>query len=788
MSTVSERVRPTVVRFLAPSAVPLIVVVFVLVFATVLKMRVGGDLGVLRIDDLGQLTVAVAAAVSAGIASRRSAGRMRLSWRLIGVGAACWAVGQLIWCWFELVGHRDTPFPSPADAGFLLFPVFAAAGLWAFPSVEGKAARWRWAADGVIVSTALVAVSWATSLGVTARAGGDTFPLAVSLAYPIGDIVILTMAVTGLCRRTAHRSQLVLLSVAMAAMAIADSSFTYLTASGGYVTGGWSDLGWVSAFGMLTVAGAHSARRAPAAELESDAGRPAAATMLPYLPLLVAAVVIGIRRAQGNAFDAVELVAVSIALSVVLGRQYMTIRENRQLLMTIAAREEQLHRQAFHDQLTGLANRALFINRVEHALELHRRDLRPLAVLFCDLDDFKNVNDSLGHGAGDELLVRFAERLRGVLRPGDTLARLGGDEFAVLLEDGGEPTAVAARVVEALRSSFTIDGRELTIGASIGVAELAPDEQTPTRDTLLARADTAMYTAKRAGKGQLAYYEPTMSLPHIGDLQLRQPLLQAVAERRITVAYQPIVQLQTGRVHALEALARWTHDGQPIGPNQFIPMAHRAGVLHELTDQIMDEACAQLALWSTALGRHDLKVGVNIAPTLFTDRDFPDRVSRCLTRYGLHRGQLVLELTEEALLTDIGVARLVAQQLVELGGMLWLDDFGKGFSSLVHLQQIPLHSLKIDQAFLAGIDVDPDAERFAAALLTLGSDLGLSVIAEGVERPGQADVLRLANCPLAQGYLFSRPMPGSEVLPFLQRTGDYFRSYPASTLSSVPVT
>jgi diguanylate cyclase len=744
----------------------------VAVFAVALVSRPGGDAGLLLLDDLGQLGAAAVAAFAGLWAAAHSVGRMRTSWAAIGLGAGMWALGQAVWCYYELLAKSATPFPSLADAGYLLFPVGAAVGLWLFPSEDDSGTRRRWILDGVVVVSALICVSWATSLGAVARAGGDNaFAFTVSLAYPGGDILILAMAILALCRpRTGHR-QLLLLSIAMAAMAVADSDFAYLTATGRYSTGSLSDIGWVAAFLMLAVAaltaGGRLAPQQAGAPAVVAAHRPAAATLLPYAPLVIAAVVLGIGRLHGHDVDAVEFVSTAVALAMVLVRQYTTVRENRDLFHAVAAREAQLHRQAFHDQLTGLANRALFINRAEHALELHRRDLRPVSVLFCDLDDFKMVNDTLGHGAGDQLLIRVAERLRGTLRPGDTLARLGGDEFAVLLEDGGESANVGARLVQALHDPFAVGGRDVTVAASVGLTELEPHDPTPTLDELLSRADIAMYGAKRAGKGQLACYDETMAVPYVNDLTLRQPLVDAIVEGRIGVAYQPVVRMDTGHVIGLEALARWERHGVAVPPDQFIPVAHRAGVLGLLTDHVLDRACAQLKVWSDALEDHQLWIGVNIPPSLATDRELPQRLARVVDKHRLQPGQLVLEITEDALLQDLPGARQVTSQLRDLGVRLSLDDFGTGYASLLQLQQIPLDTLKIDRGFVAHVDTDPAARRLVEGIVSLARTLGLAVIAEGVERAPQADTLRAVGCILAQGYLYAKPATAEEITPLL---------------------
>jgi diguanylate cyclase len=747
-----------------PWGFPILVALALVTVGLTLHSGAGGQWGLIIVDDLAQLCAAAGAAVTTAFAASRCTGRMRRGWSAISIGTGSWALGQTIWCVYELLLRRETPFPSVADVGFLVFPIGAAIGMWLFPSFDGPGARRRWLLDAGTVVTALVAVSWSTALGAIARAGGSSpFAFAVSLAYPIGDILVLTLALTGLSRRTTFRRQLLLASLAMGAMAVADSSFAYLAALDRYHTGGPTDYGWLAAFGLLAIAGVDAAHRArgtvvtePGFDINAPA-LPAPATMLPYLPILLAAATVAFRRAEGNSVDIIVLVAVACAFLMVMVRQYYTVRENRTLVDALATREAQLHRQAFHDQLTGLANRAMFLARVEHALDLHRRDARQLSVLFCDLDDFKAVNDRYGHGAGDELLVRVAERLHDTVRPGDTLARLGGDEFAILLEDGGGATTLAARIIESLRAPFSLAENAVTIGSSVGITVLLANQPTPSTDGLLSEADFAMYSAKHAGKGRMASYQPGMSGPNAADLDLRRPLASAVVNGTICAAYQPIVRLDTGEPIGLEALARWTHNGVEIPAATFIPVAARSGQLDALTAHMLEESARRLARWSAQLGHHRLQVSVNIPPNLMTDHDFPARVAAVIDRHQLQPQQLVLEITEDALINDREAVEKIAHQLRDLGARLCLDDFGKGYSSLLHLHLIPLHTVKIDRDFIADIDADPAARRLAAALLRLGHDLGLEVVAEGVEREPQADTLRELGCRLAQGYLLGRP-------------------------------
>ena len=712
--------------------------------------------------NLTQLVAAVAAGIACWRTCRHTSGRMRWSWAAAALGCAAWAAGELLY-------SASTPPPphtpigvSAADVGFLLFPVGAIAALLLFPPSGSKRALVRSLLDGAALLAALVAVAKPSveyNIHDHRYVDPNSSQLIKIYGYPALDILVIALVFYRVSRPTRHRTPLLLLATGIALITIADAVF---------VSGGdWSaDLGFVAGFLSLAYAGSAAGRL-----LETDRSTGASpapsqtpgATMLPYLPLAVAIVLTTVRSISGAEISPLEPTVIAVAIAAVLLRQYLTVQENRLLLLEVAEREDQLRRQAFEDQLTGLANRALFTDRVAHALHLHRRDLRPLGLLFCDLDDFKAVNDTLGHAAGDQVLVRVAERLRGALREGDTLARFGGDEFAVLLEDGSEPTGVATRIIDALRAPFTINGSILNVGISVGVTDLDGTQAIPSLDELLAHADVAMYSAKHAGKGQLALYDTSMVLPAATDLRLREPLRTALRTGNIVAVYQPIINLSDGSMTAVETLARWMHDGLQVSPVEFVPLAGRAGLLAELTDAMLERACAQLAKWSRTYGDRRLQVGVNIPPQLIVDLDFPTRVAALVAKHGIRPQQLILEITEDALLGDLPTARTVTARLRRIGMSLSLDDFGTGYSSLLHLQQIPLDALKIDISFVANIDREPSAERFLRAFLALGRDLGLSVTAEGVEREQQAATLRRLGCPSAQGFLFSRPATAAEV-------------------------
>ncbi|MEO3935335.1 GGDEF domain-containing protein [Dermatophilaceae bacterium Soc4.6] len=455
------------------------------------------------VDDVGQLLAAAAAAVVCAWRARRSAPQVARSWWWLAAGTASWALGETTWSYYELVADRQTPFPSVADAGFLLFPVLAAIGLLQWPSTVSRGTtRWRSLLDGVLVAGALLILSWVTALGSTVTAGGTSgLGFAVSLGYPLFDLMLLTLTVVIVTYTRATRSGLAVLAVGLACLCVADSGFAYLTAAGSYATGSPVDAGWFGGFLLITVA----AYRATPPETDASQGATAALestprAMLPYLPAGVGLGVAVHGQFAGNG-DTVTLAAAAVVIAALLARQLLAVLDNRALVRQILAAQQELHHLAFHDPLTGLPNRVLFDDRLRHSLELHQRDLRPLSVLYCDLDGFKTVNDTFGHDVGDIVLRSAAERLTAVTRTGDTAARIGGDEFAILLEDGGDPHEVASRIFAAFSRPVSTGLDVVPLATSIGIAQLRPGEVTPTAESMLQRADKAMYEAKRVGKG-----------------------------------------------------------------------------------------------------------------------------------------------------------------------------------------------------------------------------------------------------------------------------------------------
>jgi diguanylate cyclase (GGDEF)-like protein/PAS domain S-box-containing protein len=430
--------------------------------------------------------------------------------------------------------------------------------------------------------------------------------------------------------------------------------------------------------------------------------------------------------------------------------------------------EEQLSRQAFNDALTGLPNRALFVDRIEHALARGRRDPSKVTVFFLDLDDFKTVNDSLGHAAGDQLLVEAGERLRQCLRPSDTAARFGGDEFSVLVEvAGGEPIRLAERILTRLREPFIVEGTEVQISATIGIAT---SRRGSTAIELLRDADVAMYAAKAAGKGGWRQFEPSMHESVRRRLELKGALERGIAGGEFALLFQPIVDIATGSVRGMEALVRWIHPERGVvSPAEFIPLAEETGLIVPLGRWVLGEAC-RAAVALEALGGDIPYMSVNLSPRQLQQPEVVAEIEQIITETGVTAARLVLEVTESAMMrdTDLMVTRLTS--LRELGIRIAIDDFGTGYSSLNYLRHLPVDIVKIDQSFVTGIVHDSAQRAVVATIIDLGHLLGLGLIAEGIELAEQREVLDELGCDLGQGYLWARPLELDAVLDYTLAT------------------
>ncbi|EOD58462.1 diguanylate cyclase/phosphodiesterase [Amycolatopsis vancoresmycina DSM 44592] len=744
-------------------------ILLVLVAATLVVVNgfaFWGDTFALWVDDSMQLAAGIGAAVCGVVAARRVRGHQRW-WRvLVATGMAGWSLGQCAWSWYQLVDGRGLPSPSLADVGYLSFPVFALAALFVLARARVRPDRERWqpaqwtahfgvavVLDGLVVTGSLFILTWTAALGQLVRATGPAaLTWAVAIAYPLSDLVIVVVAVLLVVFDRVdrpYRANLLLAAVGIVALACSDSVFAYLVSIGAESMKPWSDGGFV--LGPLFIA--YALLVTPGTRRRDDAGQPVGVDWwqlaLPYVPVIAVALLITVQIVAGAGPDGVEVFVGALVVFLVLARQLLSLLDNRLLLRRVYEGQQQLTHQAYHDPLTGLANRALFADRLDRAVEA--TDRPPLVLIFVDLDDFKEVNDRFGHAGGDVLLHAVAQRLLSCVRAGDTVARLGGDEFAILLEgEVDAPQAVADRIQSALRRPFAVHGTLVPVRASMGLVVPDPAEPLVTSDVLLGRADTSMYAGKRLGKDTTVVYHPSPDGPPDFPSALRRA--DGGLPEGFALVFQPIVRLADETPVAVEALARWTaRDGTAVSPETFVRAAEGAGLGAELDALVLDLACREV----TAAGI-DLTVHVNVCASRLGAASLEESVGAALARYGLPAERLIVEITETVPVPDLAAGAAAIRRLQDLGVRVALDDFGAGYSSLTVLHALPVDLIKLDRALTTGVRPDRDA-ALCRSLVGLCADLDVAVVAEGIETAEQAELVTRAGCTTAQGYRFGHP-------------------------------
>jgi diguanylate cyclase (GGDEF)-like protein len=691
-----------------------------------------------------------------------AAGRRR-EVALLAAGASAFALGNTVLV-LSLAGAYRLPVPSFADLGYLLFYPCVVAALVLFVRREHRVESgtvWLDSVLGALAAAAVVAVLLGPAFDQTSR----TFlSRSVSMAYPVFDLVLVAVvgAVAILQRRRVPLPLLLLLT-GFVVFALADVEYDRRIAGASYVVGTPLDALWAFGLALMTF----WARQPAEPRSATDHDLPVA-LVVPAGAIAVALAVL----VAGTTTD-VSRVAVALAsLTIVVagGRTQLAFRHQR--------RVSDLRRLATTDDLTGLPNRRAFYDAVEARLG----DGEAGALLLLDMDKFKEVNDSLGHHVGDQLLADVGVRLSEHLRDGDLLARLGGDEFALFLvgDDRGQAETVADKVGEALLEPFRLGEIALTADVSVGIA-LAPEHGSDL-SVLLRRADIAMYAAKRARSGHRVYHE---SDDADGDQRLRtlQDLRTGLVEDQLTLHDQPKVDLGSGVVRGVEALVRWDHPTRGLlYPDSFLELAEEAGLMRPLTELVLGMALDQAADWHRA-GR-PLTVAVNLSASSLVENDLPERVDALLRARGLPATALQLEITEETLMADRDRARLILQRLRDAGVQISVDDFGTGYSSLAYLRELPINELKLDRSFVFPMADDARAAALVVSTIALVHSLGLRMVAEGVEDQIALDELTRNGCDEAQGFFLSRPLPAGQLDAWLESRES--RSASPSSSSSRP--
>lgn len=700
------------------------------------------------------------------VAARLTA-QARRAWLLMGAGTLAWTAGQFVYLYLAFVVNART-YPSLADLGYLsLIPCFVLGILLLTPRPASAWQAVTFALDVLIVVTAIGAVLWWTFLAhaVTGFAH-EPFAFAIGVAYPVSDFLLCGLLLVMLMW---HPRQYTLPYIRLLAAGL----FLYLSASIGYEWLGsqgayYDGMPWDATWMWSALLFALSAR----AYLASPPARPAgleaapprqsarALNVLPYVGMLVCLLLYALMRGRGDSVESGVTIAAGVVTALVLARQ-VAWQVERGLLF------RRLHERARHDDLTGIPNRAALNEDLPACITQAVTSGTGLAVLLIDLDHFKTINDTCGHAAGDALLQDAALRIQRALPSGGRAYRFGGDEFVVLLPgaDSSRAAGAAQGILRALHVPFRSGETEFTITGSVGVTFCPADSTTAA--TALGNADLAMYEAKRLGKNGVQLFDKSLAVRAHEEFQLASRLHGALEAGEFSLRYQPIVRVPCGRTAGFEALLRWTSpELGNVPPSKFIPVAEERGLIRAIGRWVLREAAQCARAWHDA--GHKLYVTVNVSALQFLDEDFVQIVEAALQEHGLGGNALVLEVTESVLMSDAAATGAKLRQLKELGVRVALDDFGTGYSSLTYLQHLPVDIIKLDRSFVGGMHTRPDGLMFLRAVVSFAHNLGLPVVAEGVETPDQFRELQGLACDLAQGYLIARPMPARETADFIR--------------------
>ena len=796
-----------------------------LLFIMVISQTLPDEARRAQFSDLNSPVIDILASAALFLAAWKTAlhsRRLAVAWGILGLAALLYAIGDASWAVLEVFLQRS-PFPSIADAFYLLYyPVFLAGVVLLIRRPSSAVEVVNDTLDLAVILAAAILGFGNFLIGPILQSNVELpqSEQAILAAYPVGDIVMLG-ALLLLIYSDPHRTAPVdkhpavtdmrqpampvfLLAAGMLTMIITDCIYSYQSLLGTYATGGVLDMGWLTASLLMGLAGMAQwsgmdpgniiSRYEPGPVFLLWSGR--IKTYLPYVWLAgaFALLITGAVTTLPMSFTSITI-GVSVILALVLVRQFITLSENgklngqlkdqalslesinRELSMEMAARlrvQEKLAFDVLHDQVTGLANRRLFLDRLGQDIKRSQRHGgMSFAVLFMDLDQFKVVNDSLGHAAGDQLLVLVGRRLEEALRSGDTVARFGGDEFAILLddlEDEAAAAAIAEKVRDLIAQPFRLKDRDVRVTASIGVVtDLNKYEHA---EDLLRDVDLAMYQAKAQGKACCMMFRVEMRDQAFSRLSMEDGLRNALKDGEFQLFYQPISSLESDQVVGLEALLRWRHPNNGLLlPAEFLSVAEESDLIEPIGDWVLQQACRQLKAWQNQyphLAR--VTVNVNISNREFAQADLPEKVARALHQSGLSGDCLRLEITERGLIDNYPTASRTIAGLQNLGVKVEIDDFGTGYSALAYLQQFPINAIKIDKSFIDEMHKNRKGLGLVRAMVSMARELGMETIAEGIETGEQLSELKGLLCGFGQGFLLSEPLDADATERVLART------------------
>ncbi|AIY06766.1 GGDEF and EAL domain-containing protein [Planococcus sp. PAMC 21323] len=721
---------------------------------------------------------------------RKTKVQSRLFWLFFALGCFNYSIAESIWFYTDSILQEEVPYPGWADFFYFLQIFFySVAFVYYLKQKKEISYEVKFFFDIMIIIIVSTALSWHFLIQNLLPGQGASLPLLiVSIGYPFGDLLLLFGAICLYISRPSSLSNrlLALMITGLVIQVFADSAFLYSTIFDTYVSGSLYDPLWSLSVLLVAFASLHALD--PQKDLGStDTYSPSdnqisLRLLLPYFSLMILFVVINAEQQKGITG---LILCASLATALLIGRQIFTLRDNRRLVLNydqltsslehkieqrtteVTLKNNQLKKAvqqmkhiAYHDVLTNLPNRRLFLDYLEDSI-LEAQELQEkVAVVFIDLDRFKNINDTFGHEFGDLLLQGFSERIKQNLRSDDIVSRQGGDEFTLILNniyDECDISPLIQRLQTALIKPLIVNEHELHISMSIGIALYPNDGQTASE--LLKHADNAMYSAKAKGKNNFQFFSEDMALVASRKIALENNMRRAITHKEFILYYQPQVNVETGDIIGMEALIRWKNtDGEIISPAEFIPLAEETRLILTMGEWVLYTACEQAKKWHDA-GHCHLKLAVNLSPLQFLHEDLMDMVKQTLHKTGFPASSLELEITEGVAVDDAEIAIVRMQELREIGVKIAIDDFGTGYSSLSYLKRFPINNLKIAQPFVQDMATNPSDKALVEAMVFIAHNLNMSVIAEGVETDEQLTLLKQLGCDEIQGYLYSKPLP-----------------------------
>ncbi len=690
-------------------------------------------------------------------------------WLWFAAGLSSFLTADIIYYLLELRYGDLLPFPNASDFFYLLMYPLVIIGMTKLVRATSPGRDGASLIDALVVGISMFGALWVLFVDQVFEVDNhSTAALITQLAYPVMDVALLAVAARLVVTGHLKHPPFAFLASALVSLAVADTAYGIANANNNFATGSYIDAFWLGFYVLFATAAIHPDAGLPAKAFDVTSSTQGRLTVVQLVLMLIATM--GVRVIDlfwGNEQDRIVTILCSAFLFLlILGRVW-------NLMKALEKGRDDLRHEATHDTLTGLANRSVFAERTAAALANTERK-NQVSVLFIDLDDFKTINDSLGHEAGDQLLLEVGQRLQRCVRDGDTVARLGGDEFAVLLEsavDRNDIVAVAHRALESLSEPVHLEMRTVRASASIGIAmDLADDMDV---QDLLRNADVAMYLSKSRGKGRFEFFESRMQDEAIERLDLKADLQKALDDNQFVLFFQPIFDLETGRVTMAEALIRWKHPERGmIMPDRFIPLAEESGLIVPIGAWVLRESTKQAARWRTISGCEDMSITVNLSMRQLYESELFNTLTSALRESGLPAEYLLLEITESMLAIDADRTTGILEQLKTIGVKLAIDDFGTGYSSLSYLRSFPVDSIKIDRSFVNELYRSPTSTAFIEAMVNLAKALGAYTVAEGIEHPEQANVLRRLGCARGQGFYYCRPMAAPAITSLLREHAD----------------